>query len=318
VELTTLLGRVARGKRGHQDLTRHEAEYALTALIQPDADPLQLGAFLIALRMKGECAEELAGFVDAARSAIAGFGSQPLPDAVDLPCYAGKRRAAPLHLVAAMQARDRGIPVLVHGLGSIKGRLTALEVLQEAAIPRAQSLAEVAIMLRNEGIAHIDIANCCPPLAALLALRPRLGVRSFAHTVARLLNPLQCGGQLNGFFHTPYGARMAAVNQLLGQPRSLLFMGAEGEPELYADRQKLLLAQVSNSAPIALHYADANATPYPRESTPPEQLLCRWQQVVAGDGTLREQATLARMAEAFDFAAGGSLPFNQVKTASCH
>jgi len=318
VELTALLGRVARGKHGHQHLTRSEAAFALAALMQPDADPLQLGAFLIALRMKGETAEELAGFVDAARSVVDDFGVTTFSNAVDLPCYAGKRRAAPLHLVAAMRARDRGIAVLVHGLGRIKGRLTALEVLQEAAIPRAQSLAEAATMLRNEGIAHIDIADCCPPLAALLALRPRLGVRSFAHTVARLLNPLQCGGQLNGFFHTPYGARMAAVNRLLGQPRSLLFMGAEGEPELYADRQKLLLAQINDDAPVALHYADANATPYPRESTPSEQLLCRWQQVVAGDGTLREQAVLARMAEAFDFAAQGNIPFNQIETAPCH
>ncbi|MDX8412737.1 MAG: anthranilate phosphoribosyltransferase [Mariprofundales bacterium] len=315
MELIPLLGRVARGKHGHQHLSRHEAEFALNALIQPEADPLQLGGFLIALRMKGETAEELAGFVDAARRAVDGFGLHTVPDAVDLPCYAGKQRAAPLHLAAAMQARERGIPVLVHGLGRVKNRLTALEALQAAATPQAQSLAEAATMLRNDGIAHIDIANCCPPLAHLLALRPRLGVRSFAHTVARLLNPLQCGGQLNGFFHTPYGAKMAAVNRLLCQPRSLLLMGAEGEPELYADRQKLLLAQIGDDAPIALHYADAKATAYPRESAPPEQLLCRWLQVVAGDRTPREQAVLARMDQAFDFAAGGPIPFNKATTA---
>jgi len=238
------------------------------------------------------------------------FGAQRVADAVDLPCYAGKRRAVPLHLAAALAARDRGIAVLVHGPGVIEGRLTAMEALQDASVPTASSLVEAASMLRSEGIACIDIAHCCPQLAALLALRTRLGVRSFAHSVARLLNPLQCRGQINGFFHAPYGARMAQANRLLGQTRSLLMMGAEGEPELYADRQKLLLAQRGDDEPLLLSYAAAGAPAYPRQASSPAELRRQWQRVLAGAVDPREEAVLGRMAAAFDFAAGGGIPFS--------
>ncbi len=285
--------------------------------MQPDADPLQLGALLMAQRMKGETAEELAGFVDAARAAIIGFGEVAFPAAVDLPCYAGKRRAAPLHLAAALDARDRGIPVLIHGLASIAGRWTAIEALDAAGITRARTLAEAQAALTRHGIVAMDIADCCPPLAALLALRPRLGVRSFAHTVARLLNPLRCDGQVNGFFHSPYGAKMAAANRLLAQPRSLLLMGAEGEPELYADRQKLVLAQIGDDDPLALRYPDAGAEPYPRAPSAPEELQRQWRRIIAGDRSPREQAVLRRMAQALDFAAGGALPFAAADPPPC-
>ncbi len=307
--VAAMIGRVGRGKHGHQHLSREEARETLAALLRPEADPLQLGAFLIAQRMKGETAAELAGFVDAARGAIADFGDFTHPDAVDLPCYAGKRRGPPLHLLAALRARERGLPVVIHGLGTIAGRLTAIEAVRAAGIAPARSLAEADAQLRRDGIALIDIADLCPPLHALLALRPRLGVRSFANTVARLINPLRCGGQLNGFFHAPYGAVMAEVNRLLGQPRSLLFMGAEGEPELYADRQKLLLAQSGQERDRSLRYNDSGNAPYPREGVAPNELLRRFLELMRGEAqpAPREQAVLERMAQAFTFAASGTI-----------
>ncbi|MDQ6964863.1 MAG: anthranilate phosphoribosyltransferase [Mariprofundales bacterium] len=322
MELTPLLRKLCRGRHGGESLNHQEASAALSRLLMEDADQLQLGAFLVALRIKGETAAELAGFVDAIRNTTTDFDSISSPDAVDLPCYAGKRRAAPLHLLAAMRARDCGTPVLIHGLSRVKGRLTACDALQIAGVPRASSLPEAAAMLQADGIAYLDVTDYSPPLARLLELRARLGVRSFAHTVARLINPLQCSGQLNGIFHAPYGERMAEVNRQLGQPRSLLFMGAEGEPELYADRQKLLLAQIGGRESVTLHYSGANLPHYPQTPTTPNELLTRWQQLLAGEIDSREEVVLQRMAEAFDFAAGGiSLPFQVTlnsTAAPCH
>ncbi|RMH51187.1 MAG: anthranilate phosphoribosyltransferase [Zetaproteobacteria bacterium] len=304
--LAALIGRIGRGRHGSRDLTRAEAADALRALFAPEADPLQLGAFLIAQRMKGETAEELAGFVDAARATIEGCGTVRHPEAVDLPCYAGKRRAPPLHLLAALRAaRSDGIPVVIHAPEAIAGRLSAVAALRALGIDPAGSLAEADAMLRTRGIALLSLDRFCPPLARLLGLRPRLGVRSFANTVARLLNPLGCGGQLNGFFHAPYGARMAAANRLLGQPRALLFMGAEGEPELYADRQKLLLWLRGEQPEQPLPCPDAGCPPYPRAAATPDALRHRLQQLHDGAAPdAREAAVLARMARAFALAAG--------------
>ena len=312
--LPELIHRVARGRHGAEHLTREGARAALTALL-PAADgdgaamfqvAVQLGAFLIAERMKGETADELAGFVEAVRAATPGFGEARAPaGAVDLPCYAGKRRAPPLHLVAAVTAaREDGIPVLAHGLGEIPGRMAAGEALARLGVRRARTLPEAARILEGDGIAWLDVRDACPPLFRLLGLRSVLGVRSFAHTVARLLNPLGCDGQLNGVFHPPYVDRMARVNTLLGQPRSLVFMGAEGEPELHADRQKRMVWQEGGRC-WAVRIPDAGAAAYPREQAA-EDARRGWPARDVGDE--RSEAVMARMREAFRLAGRGERP----------
>jgi len=266
MDISPLISRVARGKHGSENLTQEEARAVFYQLLAPDADLLQLGAFLIAQRMKGETSNELAGFVEAARSRMDGFGATVAPSgAVDLPCYAGKRRAAHAYLAAALKARDAGVTVFVHGVERIEGRITAWQVLGGAGVKRAVTLAEAAKLLGNEGIVYLDLADLCPDLFRIYHLRRRLGVRSFSNSVARLLNPLQCEGQLNGFFHTPYADYMSGANMLLGQKRSLIFMGAEGEPELYADRQKTIAKQQGDVA-TRVRYQEAGLDPYPREA----------------------------------------------------
>lgn len=303
-----LLRRVARGRHGHEHLGTDEAEAVFRALLADDADPLQLGAFLIAQRMKGETTGEIAGFVLAARGRVAGFGDVRAPDgAVDLPCYAGKRRAAPVHLAAALAARDAGIPVFVHGVAHIDGRLSAWQALETAGVQRVESLDAAQVVLRRDGIVYAELEDICPPLDRIYGLRPRLGVRSFANTVARLLNPLACTGQLNGFFHTPYADRMAGANALLAQPRSLVFMGAEGEPELYADRQKVVAMQVGDDIRM-LDLPDSGFDPYPKEKDEPAAIAARFAAILAGEADAREAATMTRMLAAFRWAAGGELP----------
>jgi len=298
-----LIKRVARGERGSENLNQDEAKQLFAQLLQPDADQLQLGAFLIAQRMKGESSAELAGFVEASRSRIAGYGTFIVPDsAVDLPCYAGKRRAGHACLAAAIKARDAGIPVFVHGVEFIDGRITAWQVLQQAGFNRAASLEEAANMLVSEGLVYADLSDLCPDLFRIYQLRQRLGVRTFTNTVARLLNPLQCPGQLNGFFHTPYADYMAQANVLLGQHRSLIFMGAEGEPELYADRQKIVKMQCREVI-SDISFDDCGAEPYPRKAVGLEEILTSVGQMSNGGANKREMATVERMQHVFLWAA---------------
>jgi len=308
-DIAEWIHRVARGKHGAKNLSREEAQIAFSALLQPDADVLQLGAFLIAERMKGNTASELAGFVDAARSRINAFETFASPKGtIDLPCYAGKRRAAPLHLVAALQARDAGMPVFVHGVAHIEGRVTAWQALRRAGVKRAHHLRQAVEILLADGIVYMDIADICPDLFRILALRPRLGVRSFAHTVARMLNPLRCAGQLNGMFHTPYARHMAEANVLLDQRCSLIFMGAEGEPELYAARQKELLLQQGKYI-HPLQYQDVGVEIYPKEKCNKSGDIERDISVTHKAWTSqREVLVLKRMREAFQLVSTGTLP----------
>lgn len=303
MNIAAMIGRVARGAHGAENLSQADAELIFDALLSPDADPLQLGAFLIAQRMKGESADELAGFVRAARRHVIGTAIAP-EHAVDLPCYAGKRRASHAYLAAALQARDRGIPVVVHGVEAIDGRITAWQILAQAAVHRAGCMEDAGAILDRDGIVYVDLADICPDLFRIYQLRPRLGVRSFANTVARLLNPMQCRGQLNGLFHTPYADYMSSANRLLGQPRSLVFMGAEGEPELYADRQKLIVRQ-HGTLLENVRFESAGEEAYPRECMDLSELGQHSLAMLAGTMSAREAAVIRRMGEAFSWAAWG-------------
>ncbi|ATX81525.1 Anthranilate phosphoribosyltransferase [Mariprofundus ferrinatatus] len=307
MDIAPLIARVARGKYGSQHLGQDEAKAVFSQLLQPDADQLQLGAFLVAQRMKGESSAELAGFVEAVRSSVKGFGEATAPEnSVDLPCYAGKRRGGHAYLAAAIKMRDAGVPILVHGIAHIEGRVTAWQVLQSAGVTRANTLSGAADLLRSEGMAYIDLAELSPDLFRIYNLRPRLGVRSFANSVARLLNPLRCAGQLNGFFHTPYGELMAGANMLLDQKRSLIFMGAEGEPELYADRQKLIVMQQGGDS-FRVSYDEEGGQAYPREPMTLSLLKRQSLTMLSGAFDRREAAVVRRMCEAFEWAAGESL-----------
>jgi len=297
-DAASLIRLVARGKHGSEHLSQEQARQLFSFLLQPDADILQLGAFLIAERMKGESSAELAGFVQAARDHIPHFSQIVAPsNAVDLPCYAGKRRAAHAYLVAALQARDAGIPIVVHGVQAIQGRVTAWQVLQGAGIQSASSLSQAKAVLDCDGMVYLDLEDICPNLFRVYNLRERLGVRSFANTVARLLNPMQCDKQLNGFFHTPYANYMAQANVLLGQKSSLIFMGAEGEPELYADRQKVVKKQVGESIED-VPFVDSGNDPYPKQPVENlDQIYADFKRMLSGDRTEREQATIDRIKE---------------------
>lgn len=300
-DIAAMIKLVARGKHGSDHLNQDQARQIFSSLLQPDADPLQLGAFLIAERMKGESSPELAGFVQAARDHVPHYANILAPTgAVDLPCYAGKRRAAHAYLVAALEARDAGIPVVVHGIQHIAGRVSAWQVLKPAGIQSASSLSQAKAVLASDGIVYLDLEDICPDLFRIYNLRDRLGVRSFANTVVRLLNPLQCDGQLNGFFHTPYANYMAEANVLLGQKRSLIFMGAEGEPELYADRQKVVKQQIGDVIED-VSYPDSGNTPYPKQPVENlQQIHDDFQRMLNKAASEGEQATINRMRLAFE------------------
>jgi len=294
--VSPLIKRVARGKHGSENLNQDEARFVFSELLKPQADTLQLGAFLIAQRMKGETSPELAGFVQAAREHISHFDSIKAPKgAVDLPCYAGKRRAAHAYLIAVLEARDKGVPIFVHGVASIEGRVTAWEVLKGAGIKAATNLSDAKAIMANDGMVYMDLVDICPNLSRIYDLRERLGVRSFANTVARLLNPLQCDNQLNGFFHTPYAEYMAQANVLLGQKKSLIFMGAEGEPELYASRQKVVNQQVGDVV-TQVKFEDCGCETYPKKAVEDlQQIHADFQRMFKGERTEREQATIERI-----------------------
>ncbi|MFQ5431479.1 MAG: anthranilate phosphoribosyltransferase [Nitrospinota bacterium] len=303
-----LLARIARGQKGSRPLNREEARWLFDQLLQPDVDRLQLGATLIALRVKEESEDEVAGFIEAARGHVTGYGKTSAPSgAVDLPCYAGKRNSTPAHLIAALRARDEGIPIFVHGLTEIAGRVTAWPPLESAGVRKAGSLDEAAKTLAGEGIVWMDIADICPSVHGLLKLRAKLGVRSVASTIARMINPLVCDGQLSGASHNPFICRMCRINAIVGQKRSFVFRGTEGEPELDPKAGRNLAIQDGDSisrVDCGLEAGGVRA----RSKIDTGLIIERFKAMRAGDMDEEEQWLVERMKESFAYASTGKIP----------
>jgi anthranilate phosphoribosyltransferase len=100
-------------------------------------------------------------------------------------------------------------------------------------------------MLAGQYLCYLPLRRFCPPLHELMQLKPLLGLRSPVNTLARMLNPLRAPCSIQSIFHPAYGALHQQADQLLGQPRALVFKGDSGEVEVkpHADTRLLLLRE---------------------------------------------------------------------------
>jgi len=100
---------------------------------------------------------------------------------------------------------------------------------------------------------------------------------------------------------------MAEANRMLGQPRALIFMGAEGEPELYADRQKVIVKQQDDSI-HHVAYPAAGLDTYPRQAMDLKLIQAAFSAMLAGEASGREMAVIKRMNEALRWASVAEWP----------
>ncbi len=195
------------------------------------ADPVQVGAFLMLLRYRGEDADEIAGLVEAARAA-AGIGPNPIGAALDWPSSgAGRTRGAPWFLLSALALSRAGIAVLMHGSNEFSAGMSVEAGLAALGREPVQSLAAAEQGLASESFAYLPIGALAPNFSRLLGLRRLFGLRSPVNTVARLLNPGNAPAGVDGVFHPPYIAVHLGAAEILGRPRLLVLKGGGGEAE---------------------------------------------------------------------------------------
>jgi anthranilate phosphoribosyltransferase len=203
----------------------------MSMILAGDVLPEQLGAFLMLLRMKEESPEEIAGFVLAARAAMALPSPLPKVD-LDWSSYAGKRRQLPWYVLAALVLARNGVRVFMHGAdGHTEGRVYTREVLGRLGVRVAWSFEEAAAHLSQRGFAYMPLEGISPILANLFGLRSILGLRSPVHTLSRMLNPFSAPAMLQGVFHPGYMELHQKAALLLEQPRMAVFRGEGGEIE---------------------------------------------------------------------------------------
>ena len=236
MNFTPIIKEVGRGAKGARGLNAATAQDAFTALLAGEVSDIQLGAWWLAMRIKGETSEELAAFVKAMQATLAlrVKSSQPV---VVLPCYNGARQLPNLTPLLAWALTQRGVHVLLHGVMHDTTRVTTYELFQALNFPitEAADATEAALSERNMAFTPLDALH--PKLAALIANRWRIGVRSTPHTVTKLLQPVDGASvRVIALTHGDYIERMGAY--IAGQPdaKAVVFRGCEGEPVLHPKR----------------------------------------------------------------------------------
>ncbi len=285
---------LGKGKSGSRSLTREEAKTAFGMLLRGEVEPLQIGAFLMLLRVKEETGEELAGFVDACRDCMAQAPNDLQAD-LDWSSYAGKKHQHPWYLLALLLLAQAGYRVFVHGCdGHTAGRLYTEQAMRALNMPVADNWGNVAIQLEQDNLSYLPIRHFCPALHQLMQLRPLLGLRSPVNTLTRMINPLRADASIQSVFHPAYAGLHQEADELLQQPRSLVFKGDSGEVEIkpQADTRLQLFARQAFSELLLPRTVGSRVPAVEQPSVEPLRQLWR------GDSQddYGEQALLATLA----------------------
>ena len=222
---------IGRGKDGARSLTREQATDLFGQVLDGTVTDLEIGGFCLAMRIKGETPDEMAGFLDATHARL-----QRIPDnqltTVVLPSYNGARKLPVLTPLLALLLAREGAAVLVHGTATEDKRVTSEAVLAALGQPARSTVGP----LGQGECAFVPTEVLHPGLKRLLDVRRVVGLRNPAHSLVKLMNP--CEGRaliVGSYTHPEYAVSMADTFALVGA-HALLLRGTEGEPVADARR----------------------------------------------------------------------------------
>ena len=232
------------GPRGSRALTFEEARGAAAGLLAGEVSPVQAGAFLVAMRIKGETPAELAGIAQALRDAARTAAPEPAPGGRPIVAcagaYDGVTESPHLSLAAAVLAAAAGARVVVHcgqRIGPKRGT-TPADVLVALGGPLRPKPAELLAMLERADVALVHAGAAIPGWDALAGVRDEIGLRGPLHTAEKLVNHLGATCFVVGHTHSSYRERILGALGLLGAQRAVAVRGMEGSDMLRAARRR--------------------------------------------------------------------------------
>ncbi len=216
-----------------RSLALDEARVAMGAVMDGEATPAQLSAFLVALRMRGETVEELAGFASAMRERVLRVEA---PDgAIDVVGTGGDGSGTfNISTATALVVASTGVPVAKHGNRAITSRSGSADVLEALGIRIDHDAASAGAALRRIGFAFMFAPNFHPAMRHAGPTRREIGIRTVFNLLGPLTNPAGARRSLLGVGDAGAAARIAEVAVLLGTDRTLVVHG-DGVDELPLD-----------------------------------------------------------------------------------
>lgn len=216
---------------GH-DLTAEEAQAALEQIMAGEASDAQIGAFLIALRMKGETAEEIAGL---ARAMRANCTRVPTTRAniVDT-CGTGGDALDTFNIstAAAFIAAGAGVPVAKHGNRAVSSRCGSADVLNELGVDLAMPPDAVGRCIDEVGVGFLFAPALHPAMKHAIGPRREIGVRTVFNCLGPMTNPAGAQRQLIGVYAPELTELVAHALRDLGSTHAMVVHGTDGLDEI--------------------------------------------------------------------------------------
>lgn len=246
--LKNLIKKIGKGPKLSVDLNFDEACAAMEKILDGTATPAQTGAFLVALRMKGESAAELAGMAKALRE-VSNIVPHDLPKLIELaPAHDGKNKTPVLSPFVALALAQTGIGVIVTGGMDVptKKGLTPRAVFQELGHPVDATADKIPDLLRKCGVAYLDVSTFCPALEKLKNLRDSLGLRTPLNSVEKIIKASGATHLCTGVYHGPYLKELAQACLTLGDENVLCLQATEASTDLPLKKRTLYRRVLNN------------------------------------------------------------------------
>jgi anthranilate phosphoribosyltransferase len=244
-------------------LSMDEARLAMGSVMDGEATQAQLAALLVALRMRGETIEELAGFASAMRERVVRVDA---PEGTIDTCGTGGDKSGTFNIstAAALVVAAAGVPVAKHGNRAMTSKSGSADVLEALGVRTDHDAASAAAALREVGFAFLFAPGFHPAMKHAGPTRREIGVRTAFNLVGPLTNPAGARRQVVGVADPAAAPRIAEVLRLLGTERAFVVHG-DGLDELPLDGTGVLY-DVSPDE-VARREIDAGALGLARAST---------------------------------------------------
>jgi anthranilate phosphoribosyltransferase len=227
------LGRAIRRLAARESLDAASIAEAFDVVMRGEGSPAQVAALLMALRVKGETAEEIAGVVQALRSAMVVLPADRPDELVDT-CGTGGGTTTTFNIstAAAFLAAGAGVRIAKHGNRSFTSRSGSADVLEAMGVPIETTPETMAGVLRSAGMVFMFAPLMHPALRHVGPVRRELAVPTVMNIVGPLANPARAGRQVVGVAEPARLELLADALARLGSTRSLVVHGEPGMDEI--------------------------------------------------------------------------------------
>lgn len=270
-------------------LTFEEARAAMQDIMQGDATPAQIGAYLMGLRLKGETVDEIAGSASAMRAA-AHLAPVKARNVIDT-CGTGGDGAHTFNIstTVAFVVAGTGLPVAKHGNRSVSSKSGSADVLRELGVNLDLTPEEAGKCVDEVGIGFLFAPTFHPAMKHAIGPRREMGVRTIFNVLGPLTNPAGAKRQILGVYDQHLTEPLAEVLRELGSERVFVVHGAGGLDELTTTGtnrvSELDNGQVKTYTLNPVDYGLKQASPDDLKGGEPAENAAITRHILCGEGT---------------------------------